>query len=361
MGSSEERFMERALELALSPPFTSPNPRVGAVIVRAGRIVGEGAHLGAGTPHAEVLALDAAGDARGTTLYVSLEPCTHVGRTPPCAPALIEAGVERVVVAMDDPDPRVSGRGLELLRDAGIQVDTGLLAERARRINAAYVHQRQTGRAFLTLKLALTLDGRAAAADGTSRWITGEAARRYVHHRRLEADAVMVGSGTIAQDDPALTVRALDAPRQPAAVVVDSKGLTPADAAVFRADRETILATDPSVPHERQLAWKEAGADVLAIGANGGGVDLRDLLEELGRRGMLEVYCEGGAGLATALLAADLVDRLELHHGPVIVGGEGPAIGDVGIASMGDASRWKLVRCEAFDDDIVTTYERPRS
>lgn len=361
MGSSEQRFMERALELALSAPFTSPNPRVGAVIVKDGRIVGEGAHLGAGTPHAEALALDAAGDARGATLYVTLEPCAHEGRTPPCAPALVEAGVARVVVALPDPDPRVSGSGLELLQAAGIEVDAGLLEERAKRVNAAYLHQRRTGRAFLTLKLALTLDGRIAAADRTSRWITGEAARAYVHRRRLEADAVIVGSGTIAHDDPSLTTRAPEAPRQPAAVVVDSNGGVSADAALFSADRDVIVATIASVPHERQLVWKEAGAEVLVLPpTTGDRVDLRALLAELGRKGMLEVYCEGGAGLATALLAADLVERLELHHGAVMVGEGGPAIGDLGIGSMRDASRWTLVGCDIFGGDVVTTYERPR-
>lgn len=358
MGSSEQRFMERALELALSVPFTSPNPRVGAVLVKDGRIVGEGAHEGAGTPHAEAVALHAAGDTRGATLYVTLEPCTHVGRTPACAPALIEAGIAGAVVAMADPDPRVGGSGLELLRGAGIDVDVGFLEERAKAVNAPYVHQRRTGRAWLTLKLALTLDGRVAAADGSSRWITGEAARSYVHRRRVEADAVMVGSGTVVHDDPALTVRAHDAARQPAAIVVDPTGRVAADAALLGADRETMVATHEAVAHERRLAWKEAGAEVLVLPALGEGVDLGALLHELGRRGMLEVYCEGGAGLATALLRGDLVDRLELHHGAVLVGAGGPAIGDLGITSMGDASRWKLVSCEVFDDDVMTTYER---
>ena len=210
--------MHRALALARSAPFTSPNPRVGAVIVKEGSIIGEGAHQGVGTAHAETAALEGAGDVRGATVYVTLEPCNHHGHTPPCAPALADAGVARVVVALEDPDDRVSGAGLELLRSAGVEVSTGLLEHQARLLNAPYLHHRTTGRAYLTLKLALTLDGRMAAPDGTSRWITGDDARDYVHRRRLEADAVMVGSGTVATDDPALTVRAVPAGRQPAAV-----------------------------------------------------------------------------------------------------------------------------------------------
>lgn len=361
MGSSEQRFMERALELALSPPFASPNPRVGAVVVRDGAIIGEGAHLGPGTPHAEAVALEAAGDARGASVYVTLEPCNHHANTPPCAPALVEAGVARVIAATTDPDGRVGGRGLALLREAGIEVETGLLEAEARAINTAYFHHRSTGRAYLTLKLALTLDGRMAAPDGTSRWITGTAARAQVHRRRLEADAVMVGSGTVAEDDPSLTVRAVPAPRQPAVVIVDGSGtVVPEGASLFRMHDEVIVATHASVPHERRLAWKQAGAEVLVLPAleGGRGVDIDELLGELGRRGMVEVYCESGPRLATHLLAADLVARLELHHGAILVGEGGAALGDLGIRSIADAARWRLVSCEVFDDDVVTTYER---
>lgn len=360
MSGGEERFMHRALELALSAPFTSPNPRVGAVLVRDGRIIGEGAHLGVGSPHAEAVALQAAGDARGATAFVTLEPCNHKGHTPPCAPALVEAGVSRVVIALVDPDERVSGSGLDLLRDAGLVVETGLLEERARSINAAYLHHRTTGRAFLTLKLALSIDGRLGAADGSSRWITGAEARTLVHRRRLEADAVMVGSGTIVADDPELTVRAVPAARQPVAVVVDGSGGTPPGSAVFRGHDEVIVATHPGVPHENQLAWKEAGAEVLVLPSPDpeGGVDVAALLRELGRRGMVEVYCEGGARLATRLLALDLVDRLEVHRGAVVIGEGGPSIGSLGSSSMSDATRWRLTSSQALGDDLVTTYER---
>ena len=352
--------MHRALALARSAPFTSPNPRVGAVIVKEGSIIGEGAHFGVGTPHAEAAALEGAGDVRGATVYVTLEPCNHHGHTPPCAPALADAGVARVVVALEDPDDRVSGAGVELLRSAGVDVSTGLLEHHARLLNVPYLHHRTTGRAYLTLKLALTLDGRMAAPDGTSRWITGDDARDYVHRRRLEADAVMVGSGTVATDDPALTVRAMPAGRQPAAVVVDGSGRLSPDASLFGQHEQVIVATHSSVPHESQLAWKEAGAEVLVLPALEleQGVNVDALMVELGRRGMVEVYCEGGARLATSLLALDLVDRLELHHGAAVIGGAGPSIGNLGARSMGDASRWRLLTSEVLGDDVVTSYER---
>lgn len=359
MADSDERFMARALDLARSAPFTSPNPRVGAVVVRAGRIVSEGVHMGAGTPHAEARALGGV-DARGSTLYVNLEPCVHSGRTPPCAPAVAEAGVARVVVATPDPDPRVTGAGLALLRERGVEVTTGVLEQDAERLNAPYLHQRRTGRAFMTLKLALSLDGRMAAADQTSRWITGPSAREHVHRRRLEADAVMVGSGTVALDDPSLTVRAVEAARQPAVVVVDASGSTPPGASIFRDHPEVIVATRPSVPHEAQMGWKEAGAEVVVLPGRGpaDGVDLDALIADLGRRGFLEVYCEGGPRLATSLLSVGLVDRLELHHGAALLGEGGSALGDLGVRSMEDAPRWRLTSCDVFGDDVVTTYER---
>lgn len=357
MASSDESFMARALDLARSVPFTSPNPRVGAVVVRDGRIIGEGAHMGAGTPHAEAAALRDL-DARGATLYVSLEPCNHHGRTPPCAPAVAEAGISRVVAAMRDPDPRVAGSGFSLLRDRGVEVTNGVLALEAERLNAPFLHHRTTGRAFVSLKLALTLDGRLAAADGSSRWITGPSTRAEVHRRRLESDAVLVGSGTVLVDDPQLNVRDIEAARQPAAIVVDSRGRVPAARRIFHADR-ALVATTMAANHERQLEWKEAGAEVIVLPELDGGVDLDALVVELGRRGMIEVFCEGGAGLATALLKRDLVDRLEIHQGSLLVGA-GPAIGDVGVDTMGDALQWTLVSSRASGDDVISRYVRER-
>ncbi|HYP22907.1 MAG TPA: bifunctional diaminohydroxyphosphoribosylaminopyrimidine deaminase/5-amino-6-(5-phosphoribosylamino)uracil reductase RibD, partial [Actinomycetota bacterium] len=300
----DERYMARALELASTPAFASPNPRVGAVVVRDGAVLGEGAHEGPGTPHAEALALSGI-DARGATVYVSLEPCNHHGRMPPCAPALAEAGVARVVAAMEDPDPRVAGSGFEVLRAAGIDVEVGLLRDRAERLNRAYLHHRRTGRAFVSLKLALTLDGRMTAADGSSQWITGPEARRIVHARRVECDAVMVGAGTVLADDPQLTARDVPAPRQPLRVIVDAAGRVPASAAAL--GDGSVVATTAAAPHETQIAWKETGAEVLVLPEESGGVDLGALLDALGSRNVVEVLCEGGPRLASSLVRDDLV------------------------------------------------------
>jgi diaminohydroxyphosphoribosylaminopyrimidine deaminase / 5-amino-6-(5-phosphoribosylamino)uracil reductase len=352
----DRTFMKRALELAHGPAFASPNPRVGAVLVRDGAVVGEGAHEGPGTPHAEALALSGT-DARGATLYVTLEPCNHHGRTPPCAPALVEAGVARVVAAMEDPDRRVSGSGFDVLRRAGIEVETGVLREDAERLNRAYVHHRRTGRSFVSLKLALTLDGRMTASDGSSQWITGPEARRVVHARRVECDAVMVGAGTVLADDPKLTARDVSSPRQPLRVVVDSSGRVPAGAAVL--GQGAIVATTPSCPHDAQIAWKESGAEVLVLPEADRGVDLSALVAALGDRGVVEVLCEGGPRLASSLIRDELVGRLELHYGPVVTGG-GASIADLGVASMADALRFEIEESVRAGGDLLVTLARDR-
>lgn len=357
MEESDERFMRRAFGLARSAPFTSPNPRVGAVVVRDGRVVAEGFHRGAGTAHAESVALDGI-DARGAAVYVNLEPCNHRGRTPPCAPALVAAGVARVIAAVEDPDERARGRGFAYLADHGVEVVTGVLAGDARKLNAAYFRHRETGRPLVTLKLALTLDGRLAAADGSARWITGEAARARVHARRLECDAVLVGSGTVIADDPRLTARRVDAPRQPIRVVVDASGRVPSRAALFAEPGDVLVATTAACPHETQTEWKGAGAEIVVLPEKSGHVDLGALLDLLGAREILEVYCEGGARLATRLLGAQLVDRLELHYGSVLVGGDGPRIEDIGVATMSEAHRWRTLGVERLGDDVIVLLER---
>ena len=360
--SDDERLMARAIALARTSAFTSPNPKVGAVVVRGGRVLSEAVHRGPGTPHAEARALQTV-DAHGATLYVTLEPCAHEGQTPPCAPAIVGAGVTRVVAAIEDPDPRVRGTGFQYLRAQGVEVTTGVLADEARRVNAAYIHQRTRGLPLVVLKLALSLDGRLAAGDRSARWITGEAARSTVHARRAECDAVMVGAGTVIEDDPRLTARLPSSDRQPARVVVDATGRVPATAAVFDIDAapaEVIVATTDEAPHEVQLAWKAAGAEVLVLPRSERGVDLRALFERLADKRWLEVMCEGGARLATSLLADDLVDRLELHYGTVVLGAGGPAIGDVGVGSLTDAPRWRLAEWHTRDDDVLLTLE-PRN
>lgn len=354
MKRDDEFYMNRALDLARRPSFTTPNPRVGCVIVRNGEIISEGAHEGCGTPHAEQAAL-AGVDATGATLYVNLEPCAHHGRTEPCAPLVVGAGVVRAVVAIEDPDPRVSGRGLDLLRSAGIEVVTGVSSEPAQALNRSYLHHRRTGLPFVTLKLAMSIDGRMAAPDGSSRWITGEKARGSVHRRRLDAGTVMVGAGTVLADDPELTVRHVDAPRQPLRVVIDGPGRIPATARMFSAPGETLIAT-ATAPHEIVTAWKETGAEVVVVATDAGRVDIPALLAHLGRRDVVEVYCEGGVGLASYLLAAGLADGLEIHHGPLVLGGEGLTLGDVGVRAIEDARRWALIDVNRFEDDVVTTY-----
>jgi diaminohydroxyphosphoribosylaminopyrimidine deaminase/5-amino-6-(5-phosphoribosylamino)uracil reductase len=355
----DERLMLRALDLARRPPFTSPNPRVGSVVVRNGDVVGEGWHEGSGTAHAEAAAL-AGIDAAGATLYTNLEPCMHHGHTPPCAPAIVAAGIVRVVAAIEDPDPRVSGRGFGYLASKGISVTTGVCAAEARRLNAAYLHQRITRRPYVTVKLAFTLDGRLSAPDGSARWITGEGARRRVHARRLEADAVLIGAGSVVADDPLLTARDVGAGRQPVRVVVDALGKVPASASLLRdqdGGQVIIATTDES--HEHHADWKETGAEVLVLPPSRMGVDLDALLENLGARNFVEVYCEGGAELTSSLLRDDFVNRLEFHYGPVVVGRGGPDLGDVGVRSIGDARRWDVVRVEALDGDVLITLEKP--
>ena len=319
-------------------------------------IVAEGAHEAAGGPHAEVVALQGT-DARGATLYVSLEPCSHQGKTPPCVKAIQDAGVTRVVAAMDDPDPRVGGDGFAALESAGIEVTRGVLEEEARLVNAPYIHHRRTGRAFMTLKLALTLDGRMAAPDGSARWISGPETRTAVHRRRAEADAVMVGSGTVIADDPQLTARDVEAPRQPLRIVLDASGRVSTDHGIFGDDALTLMVTTDRSPHDTQTAWKEAGAEVAVLPAAGEHVDLEELLAFLGERDLLEVYCEGGAELATALLRDDLVDRLEIHYGPVLVG-NGPGVGDLGVVSMKDGLRYRTVDVDRSGDDAVVILMR---
>lgn len=360
MTSDDTRFMGRAIELARTTPPASPNPRVGAVLVRDGRVVAEGVHRGAGFPHAESDALAAAGDARGATCYVNLEPCVHHGLTPPCAPALVAAGIVRVVAAIEDPDPRVSGDGFAYLEDHGVAVASGVLAAEARALNAAYLHHRTTGRPHVTLKLALTLDGRLGAPDGSARWITSPETRVRVHRRRAEADAVMVGAGTVAADDPCLTARDVGAVRQPLRIAVDAAGRISPAARMFSPDGgPALIATTDRSSHEVQTAWKEAGAEVVVLPPDTeDGLDLDELIRQLGARGVLDLVCEGGAALATTLLRLDLVDRLEVHYGPLLAGAGGPEIGDLGVTSMIDARRWNTVSVERSGPDAIVLLER---
>lgn len=313
-------MMGRALQLAENGLWTtSPNPRVGCVLVRDGWIVGEGWHEKAGKPHAEVHALRAAGPkARGATAYVTLEPCSHHGRTPPCAEALIAAGVSRVVAAMTDPNPLVAGKGLALLQAAGIETSSGLLENEANELNIGFVSRMTRGRPWLRLKAAASLDGKTALNNGVSQWITGPEARRDGHRWRARACAILTGIGTVRDDDPQLNVREVDTPRQPLRVVVDSKLETPLSARILQGGQVLIAGAVDDVA--RQAALRAAGAEVLILPNAQGKVELKTLLEELGRRGINEVHAEAGFKLNGSLLREGLVDELLLYLAPCLIG-----------------------------------------
>lgn len=322
----DERFMRQALVLgARARGLTSPNPLVGALVVRDGVVVGEGYHARAGTPHAERLALAAAGAAaRGATLYVTLEPCVHQGRTPPCVPAVLEAGIRRAVVAVLDPNPRVSGTGMAALRQAGLEVTVGCLEEDARRLNRPFFTWITERRPFVTLKVAMSLDGKISSWDRSSRWITAEAARLEGHRLRSESDAVAVGIATILADDPALTVRLEPAwPREPYRLVVDSHGRTPPTARIIAAGRpeRTLIAVTKAAPADRLRALEARGAQVLRLPSRDGRVDLRVLAADLARREVTALLLEGGGELNAGFLEAGLVDRVAVFIAPMLLGG----------------------------------------
>jgi diaminohydroxyphosphoribosylaminopyrimidine deaminase / 5-amino-6-(5-phosphoribosylamino)uracil reductase len=318
--------MQRALALAeRARGLTSPNPLVGAVVVRGGEIVGEGYHHAVGLAHAEIEALAMAGPrARGATLYVTLEPCAHHGRTPPCAPAVIAAGVSRVVAAIEDPNPLVAGRGLAAMRDAGVDVTVGMLAEEATRQNRVFLTAVREERPHVTLKAAASLDGRLADVHGASRWITGEEARARAHRLRAESDAVVVGIGTVLQDDPRLDVRLGEPwPREPFRVVLDSTARTPMDARLLTAGSvaRALIAVGGDAPAARVEGLRATGATVLTCASGDRRVDLRLLLRELFSREVRAILVEGGSEVHGAFLEAGLVDRVAVFLAPILLGG----------------------------------------
>ena len=353
-------FMLKALELArMSVGETSPNPPVGAVVARDGRIVGEGRTQPAGQAHAEVVALRQAGElARGATLYVTLEPCSHYGRTPPCTDAIIAAGVAEVHASMVDPNPQVGGRGLELLREAGVKVVLGEgQAMRQRSLSAPHAKFIRTGLPLVTLKFAMSLDGKIATRTGDSKWITGEDSRRYVHKLRAQNDVIMAGIGTVLADDPQLTARdENDEPlcRQPLRVVVDSRGNLRPDATMLRQPGKSLVAVS-EISEEAREALESAGAEIFAAPTGNGRVDLRALLTELGRRGLTSVFVEGGGALAGSLFDARLVDRVVAFVAPVVIGGDrAPSpVGGQGATLMSGAIRLSDVRIERFGADVA--------
>jgi len=317
---ADHGYMARALRLAQRGLYTTtPNPRVGCVLVKDSAIVGEGWHQQAGGPHAEVHALNAAGAAaRGATAYVTLEPCSHHGRTPPCAEALISAGVARVVAAMQDPNPQVAGQGMAMLAAAGIVAECGLLETDAVELNIGFVSRMSRGRPWVRLKLAASLDGKSALQNGASQWITGPAARQDGHRWRARACAILSGIGTVRDDDPQLNVRGVATTRQPLKVVVDSR-LELSPGARVLADGNLLLATAVADGPNAE-ALSERGAELLCLPNGDGKVDLAALMAELGRRGVNELHVEGGFRLGGALLQAGLADELLLYLAPCLIG-----------------------------------------
>jgi diaminohydroxyphosphoribosylaminopyrimidine deaminase/5-amino-6-(5-phosphoribosylamino)uracil reductase len=351
--------MRRALELAEGVlGSTSPNPSVGCVIVRDGRIVGEGASRPPGEAHAEVVALEGTGaSAGGATVYVTLEPCAHLGRTPPCVDALISAGVASVHVAMRDPNPNVAGGGVEKLQAAGIDVTIGDGETEAARLLEAYIKHRTTGLPFVIVKFAATLDGKIAASSGDSRWVAGEAARAWAHGFRTKVDAIMCGVNNVLLDDPQLTARpgGAHAERQPLRIVADSRGRTPLDAKVLGSGGKTIIATTDASPAAWRAAIGERGAEALVLPADADGrVDLRALSVDLGERGVLSLLVEGGGVLHASFFAAGLVDKVHAIIAPKIVGGTRyPAVAGEGAARMSDAVTLRDIEIERMGDDAV--------
>jgi diaminohydroxyphosphoribosylaminopyrimidine deaminase / 5-amino-6-(5-phosphoribosylamino)uracil reductase len=321
--AADPGFMGQALGLAARGLYTTtPNPRVGCVIVRDGMVVGTGWHEKAGLPHAEVLALKEAGErARGATLYVNLEPCSHHGRTPPCADAIVAAGVKRVVAAMQDPNPKVAGAGFAILRKAGIAVEQGTMEDEAREINIGFISRVTRGRPWVRMKIAASLDGRTALANGKSQWITGEAARQDGHRWRARACAILTGFGTVRDDDPRLSVRGVDTPRQPLRIVVDSKLETAPSARVI--DGGNALVVGAVNDAGRIAALKKTGADVAIIPNDRGKVDLFKLMEELARRELNEIHVEAGEKLNGSLLQAGVVDEVLVYLAPGVIGDAG--------------------------------------
>lgn len=320
---ADHQFMVRALRLAERGLYTTdPNPRVGCVLVRDGEIVGEGWHERAGGPHAEIRALTQAGErARGATAYVTLEPCCHHGRTPPCSDALIRAGVTRVVAAMADPNPRVAGQGLAQLAAAGMAVESGVLQAQAEALNPGFIMRMRRGRPFVRCKLAMSLDGRTAMASGESKWITAEAARHDVQHLRARSSAIMTGIGTVLADDPSLTVRleGVDT-RQPLRVVVDSRLRIPPKARLLDAPGRTMIATAAQEPL-RDAALIRDNVSIMARPAPQGGVDLSAVMAYLAEQEVNEVLVEAGPTLSGALLQAELIDELIIYMAPHLMGG----------------------------------------
>ena len=351
--------MSEALVLAEQGLYSAhPNPCVGAVLVKDGRVIGRGAHLQAGEPHAEVLALKEAGAAaRGATAYVTLEPCSHYGRTPPCADALIAAGIARVVIAMRDPNPLVAGRGVERLRAAGVVAEEGCLEAAAEALNPGFLRRMRHGRPWLRLKQAMSLDGRVALANGRSQWLTGEAARADVQQERARASAILVGIGTVLADNPRLAPRLAVAPRRyPVKIVLDTHLRTPPDAALFGTPGEVWICHHQNAPNAAQGALRAAGAELLSCRGTGEGLDWQEVMTMFAQREMNDILVEAGPSIAASLFTAGLVDEWLLYVAPLLLGQDArPVLVTGPYVNLAEVPRWSVINTTQLGDDIKWT------
>ncbi len=357
-------YMRKALKLAAEwKGSTSPNPMVGAVVVKDGKVVGKGAHQRAGEPHAEVHALNDAKDmAKGSTLYVTLEPCSHHGKTPPCTDKIIASGVKKVVVAIEDPNPLVAGQGIQKLRDVGIEVIVGMCEKEAKKLNEVFFKYITTKKPFVILKTAITLDGKIATVSGDSKWITNEISRLKVHHLRNMVDGVLVGKGTLIKDQPQLNVRLPKGGRDPQKIVltndldidIDQLKMMP----VYQLSKEKpliMVGAKERVDKNKLEQLKEIGVDVIALDRGKEGVDLEELLKALGERGITSLLLEGGSEVYTRFLSAGLVDKAYIFQAPIIIGDEGISwVKDMGIEKISDGMRFKAVEFEPIAENMLT-------
>lgn len=351
-----EAFMREAIALAKKGVGrTSPNPAVGAVIVKGGKVIGKGFHRKAGLPHAEIEAIASVkGSLKGAALYVTLEPCCHFGKTPPCTEAVLASGIKKVVIGMKDPNPRVSGKGVKRLSEEGVEVISGVLEDECRALNGPFIKYMRTGVPFVTLKLASTLDGKIATASGESKWITGEASRKLVHKLRVAADAVMVGSGTVIKDDPELNVRHGVKGRNPVKVVLDSTFKIPLTAKVFKNGGRLIVFTSKDASATKIKKATSLGAEVIAVPKKNGALDINRVLKELGRREITSVLVEGGGRLAASLIREQAVDKVMIFIAPMILGADGlPSVAGLGIDKLNKAFRLERTSFRKSGDDIL--------
>jgi diaminohydroxyphosphoribosylaminopyrimidine deaminase/5-amino-6-(5-phosphoribosylamino)uracil reductase len=370
---ADRQYMDRAIELAWQGRgWTSPNPMVGAVVVKGGQVVGEGFHPQAGKPHAEIYALDAAGaEAEGATLYVTLEPCAHHGRTPPCVERLLSSGVSRVVVAVMDPNPLVAGKGIQRLKEAGIEVEVGVSAHEATRLNERFFKYIKTKRPFVAIKTGMSLDGKIATASGESQWITNEDSRMHVQTLRATYDAIMVGVNTVVQDNPRLTCR-IPGGRQPLKIIIDSMARTPLNANIFAKQgtqhlrSNTIICVCSRAPEDRVRALREVGAEIMVCADSGFNVDthidLAKLMPMLGKREITSVLLEGGGTLNSAALDAGIVDKIYAYVAPKIIGGVGAPtmVEGSGVVLLEEAVQLYRMTCHHLQGDILLeAYTQP--